>query len=305
MHKQCRPRADTTYIPARSGQQNNDRSTAQPNTSSEAPRVDAAAGYPRDKPTEYSNRRFQAQVILNELMKQIPSLKSRDALDLAWEVDKQLDPLLEPSSCISHLQFQSTRLRDTLSGGSVTILDFISGYSKAQVSNGDSDIAPPSEVGFHKGVIVIAQLDPTSDEHCRILYPMLNKHRPQGPTLSQPECVSLPNRLKRHGGDLFLADLPSTLQFIWENAWKAPIGQVPLDDLTAAYITRLCAWGIVASLKSVDYRVFATCATGCLKGSVTPVTQAAKFTQDMTFIIEPMLSVRDITYGINRIVLDL
>ena len=272
------------------------------------------------------------ELILHELMTQLPSLKPDEALDLAWEVNKQFDYCLDASK-ISRMRFRRTHLEDPASKAWITILDFIYAASSATTFENEPDV---DLLASCKGVIVIAQLNPALGNH---VFPLHTTRLDQlsGYMAGRQEWDSLSDNLKLLGPHGRL-DLMQTLQMThFMGSWRDPhprtpiCPDIPVKATIVADIRRICAWGVAAAWREkVDYRLFSICVQGCYYGSpheqdqfsnsikyslnnlscgVAPCIPSVQDTSapsiqysphDLSFRIIPTLRVQDVEFGIYR-----
>jgi hypothetical protein len=288
-----------------------------------------APSYQGDELQNGGRMRSTPELILHELMTQLPSLKPDEALDLVWEVNRQFEYSLDASK-ISRMRFRRTHLEDPASKAWITILDFIYTASPATTFENKPEVDPLASC---KGVIVITQLAPVSGSHVSPLHAtkldQLSRHQ-----TGRQEWDSLSDYLKLLGPHSYL-DLMQTLQIThFTGTWKDPhprtpiCPDIPLQAAIVAEIKRICAWGLAAAWREkVNYRLFSSCVQGCYYGSynrnkfgssiecsfnnspcgVTPRTPSVEDTSapsplytphDLSFRIIPTLCVQDVEFGI-------
>ena len=216
------------------------------------------------EPAPSCRMRSTPELILHELMTQLPLLKPDEALDLVWEVNKQFNYCLDTSR-ISRMRFRRTHIENPASKAWITILDFIYTASPGSTFENKSDDAPLASC---KGVIVIAQLTPALGNHVSLLHTtklhQLSRHHTGRQELdSLSDCLNLL-------GPQSHPDLMQTMAIThFTGSWKDPhpriptYPDIPMQATIVANIKRICAWGVVAAWREkVDYPFFSSCVQG-------------------------------------------
>jgi hypothetical protein len=323
MHKDCKPRSVERYKPESSSSgtpptREIDDASSTYNTSynhspSQVPEL------PRKVPS-------RPEIIISELMKQLPSLPESEAFDLGREVNRQLKSWMIKSK-LSFLKFRRTHLCDTLSGAGVTILDYICHASESNdFSSMNGTVSFPQPPKQIQGVIVIAQRDSSGDQVPSLIHataPFGNDSR-NGPATQERFDLSFQLQLcSGHRSDELRMVLDAVFLEIYKGDWADDIPPINANCILpiaakestvdtglsqkSAAVKRVCAWGAVAALiRGDDYRFFSTCALGIFANlsGIYP-REPPEIAQDLCdFSIKaiPLLGLRDRIYGISRVV---
>ena len=195
----------------------------------------------------------------------MPFIDSCEALELAWEVNKQLEPWLANSK-ITHLQFSRIHLQDLLSCSAITCLEFkcqclrdsfFHLFSMGGRLNKDST-TERHQMEEYQGTVIVTYLKPTSSQRPWTLHAtsaFLNL------SPIHQEYTALSVLLRTCAGNGISLELQALLEKIEKIAAANPteIEEALLSTITP--IQRICAWGAIAAFNMrSDYRFFSTCA---------------------------------------------
>lgn len=277
-----------------------------------------------DSPIQAPERKrvpSRPEVIISELMKQLPSLPESEAFDLGRELNKQLKDWILRSR-ISSLKFRRTHLCDILSEARVTVLDYrCHAWESNDFSSLDGTVSVPQLSKQVQGVIVIAQRNSSGDQipsvvHATSLY---RSDSFNGPSTQERFDLSLHLQLcSGNRSDELRMALDAAFLEIYKGEWddgtqpvnascilprsaKSTTASSGLSPKWAA-VKRVCAWGAVSAWKKRDdYRFFSTCALGIFADlrSVYPreISEVEQYPSDFCIKAIPFLGVLNTVYG--------
>jgi hypothetical protein len=205
------------------------------------------------------------EIILFNLLGQLTFIDSCEALELAWEVNKQLEPWLGGSK-ITHLHFTRTQVQDLLSSSSITCLDFKCQCLRDSffrlLSTGPmldkESLSERQQMEEYQGTVIVAYLKPTSSQRASTLH-ATSAFLNLSSTLQ--EYTALSALMRSCAGNDISIELHALLQNL-DEIINSP-GEISDEALLSKVtpIQRLCAWGAVAAFTMrSDYRFFSTCA---------------------------------------------
>lgn len=165
MGKVCHPRAKPTPMRSMSpfSQIQSQRSFQSPLLQRNPTQF--ASSYPST-----GRRPFRNELIVSELMAQLPSLPSSEALDLTRELDRLLKDWLD-GYMISQLQFRRIHVQDTLTCAWLTCLDCICEGSYDATAFQRRDF--PDSRKLCKATVIISQLETASKQYATTLHTSL------------------------------------------------------------------------------------------------------------------------------------
>jgi hypothetical protein len=248
--------------------------------------------------------------VLSELIGQIPSLTSAEALPLSQMITGQLRRWKWPQPILT---FRRTKILENISRASVTIIDFDCVCGRSQnLERGFEFQQSPS----HHYASTIVMSDITNPEN------------PEHPV----SCLWAPAYEGRDGSTFSKesAHLLSVLGQCWEGGadynerLRTSVATAAINDLYGKHFTqwtprfvsaeaaiqRACAWGIVAAKsREIEYRLFAASLSHFLNSQINFTLRNNEFgvsleqcQNDLCYLLVPVLKLHDKELGKPRII---
>jgi len=244
------------------------------------------------------------ELVLSELIRQIPSLTGKEAMPLRQMITNQLRRWNWPNP---QLIFRRTKVIEFVSGSSLTIIDFL---CRSVSSTDPSGYHPFSQEHSYSSAIILSDIPDT-----------------ENPDAQPISCLWAPaydgkdgSTFSREPSNIFpVFKQASGNQNTYDDRLVSSIATMAIEQLYSKHFTewqphfrsvdaaiqRACAWGIVgAKSREIEYRLFAASLSCLLNLQMTIALgnselQGAVETEgnDLCFTLRPIMTIEDVEVG--------